>query len=524
MNDSDDNLLGRILRQAPFGLSVTAPDGTTVFAGAAGDRADPGLPVETRRFSAVVDHTAYRIDLALDESERDRREQELVQRAFFDGLTKLPNRLLMERSVAALIESETVLPFAIAFFDLDGFKNVNDYYGHDAGDELLAQVSRRLQSCLRPTDMVARLSGDEFAMLISPAGDPRTLRRDMEWLAERIKEPVLTGGHEIFASASIGVSMFPEHGKSFEELRANADRAMYRAKGTLKGSVQFFDVSIEHASQERARAEQRLRLAIRDRRVCCAYQPKVEMRTGEVVGVEVLMRWRDDNGLIQARGDFLALAVELGLMDDLTQLVLEETINSIDEINEAFGPQSTISINVAPRQASDLSFMRSMIGTIAESGFAGRFILELTEEAFLVKSDFQTRILPMVREVGARVSIDDFGIGYSSLSALADIEADEVKIDRAFITDVHKRPRSQAILRAIEALAHSLDMTIIVEGVETVEELTYLQAATRIKYAQGFYFSQPMLLREALDGPGSAFAKNVIATSRHPQLARLASR
>jgi len=183
-------------------------------------------------------------------------------------------------------------------------------------------------------------------------------------------------------------------------------------------------------------------------------------------------------------------------MDEVTHLVLAETVGAMDRINDAFGATSTVSLNVAARQADEPVFMRSLVDALEATGYASRFMLELTEEAFLAKSRFQTLVLPMVREVGARVSIDDFGVGYSSLAALADITADELKVDRSFISDIHKRPRSQSILKAIESLAQALGMSIIVEGVETADELVYLQAATRIRLAQGFYFSKPIFLDE----------------------------
>jgi EAL domain-containing protein (putative c-di-GMP-specific phosphodiesterase class I) len=260
--------------------------------------------------------------------------------------------------------------------------------------------------------------------------------------------------------------------------------------------VQFFNPSLDQAATERVKTEQRLRLAIRDRRLTCAYQPKVDFRSHQVVGAEVLLRWRDEEGLIQPPGEFVNLAVELGLMDEITHLVLGETIGAIDQINEAFGPDSTISINVAAKQADEPVFMRSLVDALDATGYASRFMLELTEEAFLTKSRFQTLVLPMIREIGARVSIDDFGVGYSSLAALADITADELKVDRSFISDIHKRPRNQSILKAIESLADALGMSIIVEGVETADELVYLQAASRIRLAQGYYFSRPMFLDE----------------------------
>jgi c-di-GMP phosphodiesterase Gmr len=178
----------------------------------------------------------------------------------------------------------------------------------------------------------------------------------------------------------------------------------------------------------------------------------------------------------------------------LTHLVLAEIVKSIDPINEAFGPDITISINVAAKQAGNPEFMRPFAEAIEATGFPRRFLIEVTEDAFVTKTHFQDEILPIFRKLGVGISIDDFGIGYSSLSALADITADEIKIDRSFITDIHKRPRSQGILRAIESLSEALGMTVIAEGVETFEELAYLQAATKIRYAQGFYFSRPIFL------------------------------
>jgi cyclic di-GMP phosphodiesterase Gmr len=180
----------------------------------------------------------------------------------------------------------------------------------------------------------------------------------------------------------------------------------------------------------------------------------------------------------------------------LTHLVLAEIVRSIDLINETFGQDTSISMNVAAKQAGNPDFMRTFAQALEATGYPERFMIEVTEDAFVAKTHFQTEILPMFRKLGVRISIDDFGIGYSSLSALADITADEIKIDRSFITDIHKRPRSQGILRAIESLSEALGMTVIAEGIESFEELTYLQAATKIRYAQGYYFSRPIFLEE----------------------------
>jgi EAL domain-containing protein (putative c-di-GMP-specific phosphodiesterase class I) len=251
----------------------------------------------------------------------------------------------------------------------------------------------------------------------------------------------------------------------------------------------------------RMELEQRLRLAIRDRRFCCAFQPKVDIRSHEVVGFETLVRWRDDEGEIHPPSAFIGLAIELGLIDTITQFVFAETLRSIDRLDAEFGPATTISVNVAAKQANDLNFMRSLVDVLKSSRFAPRIMLEVTEDAFVAKNRFQTQILPMLRDIGAKVSIDDFGTGYSSLGALADITADEIKVDRSFIAAIHERPRSQSVLRAIESLGHALGMRIVAEGVETFEELVYLQTATRIRQAQGFYFAKPFFLADAAGAP-----------------------
>jgi c-di-GMP phosphodiesterase Gmr len=265
--------------------------------------------------------------------------------------------------------------------------------------------------------------------------------------------------------------------------------------------------------------EQRLRLAVRDGRFCCAFQPKVDIRTQEIVGVEALIRLRDAEGVIQAPGEFIALAVELGLIEDLTYLALGEIQRSMVLIDEAFGPQVTISVNVAAKQVGDLNFMRGVCDELISTKSPERFIVEVTEDAYIAKSQFQTHVIPMLHEIGAKVSIDDFGTGYSSLGALADITADELKIDRTFVTNIHKRARSQSVLKAIEALSEPLGMTVIAEGVETFEEAAYLQAATRIRYAQGFYYSKPVLLEDLglMRGNGdsrAAMARRERAASR----------
>jgi len=437
------------------------------------------------------------VSSSADITEQKAFEDQLFRSAYYDELTGLPTRRVIEHRVNSLLQRESVQGhFALAFLDVDNFKHINDYYGHAIGDALLVEITKRLALDLRESDVLSRISGDEFLLLLNPIRSEAEVAEYIHFILQRLKAPFFIDGSEIFASTSIGVSLYPEHGKSYELLRQNADIAMYRVKNGSKGAAAFFDAGMEREALARMKIEQSLRLAILEKRFCCAFQTKVDIRTKDVKGIEALVRLRDDEGVIQAPGTFINLAVELGLIDELTHLVLAEIVKSIDLINETFGPDTTISINVAAKQAGNPEFMRPFAEALEATGFPGRFMIEVTEDAFVTKTLFQDEILPIFRKLGVGVSIDDFGIGYSSLSALADITADEIKIDRSFITDIHKRPRSQGILRAIESLSEALGMTVIAEGIETFEELAYLQAATKIRYAQGYYFSRPIFLEE----------------------------
>ncbi|WP_024509439.1 EAL domain-containing protein [Bradyrhizobium sp. ARR65] len=455
-----------------------------------------------------------------DISEQKAFEDQLFRSAYYDELTDLPTRRVIEHRANSLLNRGEQERFALAFLDIDNFKHINDYYGHAIGDALLVGLAKRLSRDLRETDMLARISGDEFLLLLSPIESAQEVADYMETTLKRLSAPFFIDGSEIFASTSIGVSLYPEHGISYEVLRQNADLAMYRVKNEGKGAAAFFDAGMEHEALARMKIEQSLRLAILEKRFCCAFQTKVDIRSQQIRGIEALVRLRDEGGVIQAPGDFVNLAVELGLIDELTHLVLAEIVKSIDRINDTFGPDATISINVAAKQAGNPEFMRSFAEALEATGFPSRFMIEVTEDAFVAKSHFQQAILPMFRKLGVGISIDDFGIGYSSLSALADITADEIKIDRSFITDIHKRPRSQGILRAIESLSAALGMTVIAEGIESFEELAYLQAATNIRYAQGYYFSRPIFLEELKPAIPLASETRVSLASRPLQESR----
>lgn len=466
------------------------------------------------RFTAGED--SYVMVTSVEVSRAGGEEEDLTRRAFYDELTGLPKTQLVDAAVNGMIE-DGAGKFALAFIDLDNFKFVNDCYGHAVGDRLLVKVSDRMTETIRDTDILARVGGDEFVIVLSPML-PGEAVEAVQRLSARIREPFSIDGFEIFASTSIGVSLFPADGADYETLRAKADMAMYGCKADGKGDVRVFDVAMSRAATRRMESEQRLRLAMRDGRIACAYQKKVDFRTDTTVGVEVLLRWRDENGVMHPPGDFIRLAIELGLLDELTMTILDRVVAELDLIDDAFGPSATISLNVAASQAANTGFMSRLAAAIRTADLSKRVILELTEEALLAAEAFKTSVLPMLRAEGIRISIDDFGAGYSSLATLAELSADELKIDRCFITDIHKKPRNQAIVKVIDSLALSLGMRVVVEGVESYEELAYLLSSTRIACGQGFYFARPVALQDARAGGSDQF--QVFSMQRNSRVGR----
>ncbi len=468
------------------------------------------VPDQDRERTWLISHKPIRVNdqtllvaSSVDVTHYKELESRLAERAHIDELTSLPNRALIEQHVETIIaQDEGNTRFALAFIDLDNFKHINDYYSHYVGDTLLVKISQRIANRLRPRDKLARISGDEFLLLLDPVDNEDEIRSLIDGIQRDIKRPFHIDMYEVFSSCSIGVSFYPDHGRDYETLRRNSDSAMYRAKQVAKGDAVYFDLAMARSMTARMEVEQRLRLALRDREFCCAFQPKVELHSHNVVGFEALMRWRDANGEINPPGEFIELAIELGLMNPITELVLQEVFDSMDFLDATFAPGMCVSVNIAAKQANDPVFMRSVIQTLKDSKRAERIMIELTEEAFVAQGTFQHQILPLLREIGVRVSIDDFGTGYSSLSALADITADELKIDRSFVSAIHERPRSQSVLRAIESLGRALGMTVVAEGVETFEELAYLQAATGIHQVQGFYFAKPFYIQDLRETGG----------------------
>jgi diguanylate cyclase (GGDEF)-like protein len=433
-----------------------------------------------------------------DLTDKLRKSQKaLAFRANHDQLTGLPNRLYVKEILDGMLaRKEADGKLALAFIDLDDFKRVNDYYGHEAGDILLREVAERITSQIRTTDILSRISGDEFVVILNSTFDRRGINTLINRIRRLLNTPFMIEGMEVKVSGSIGVALYPDHGQDYDTLRRNADAAMYQAKLTSKGSVAYFSRSLGQKMTERMALEQNLRIAVERREFHCALQPKVDICTSRIHGFEALLRWVDNAGIVHAPGTFLQLAGELGLLDDIATMLVDELVAKLPQLDAEFGREMTYSINMTAKQASNPNFMRSMARLIATSGRAQNFMIELTEESFLRAGVFQAQILPLLRSAGIRISIDDFGTGYSSLSTLADVTADELKIDRSLIMSIHERPRSQSILRAIESLGSTLGIDLVAEGVETRDEIDYLRARTGIHLAQGYYFYRPRFIDE----------------------------
>jgi diguanylate cyclase (GGDEF)-like protein len=493
------------IREAAGAVAFANARGRTCFHDAPAEAPDheeavfDGRTVLVERTNFSFAGRSYRVSAAVDIDAQRRLQDELFQRAYFDRLTGLPNHELCDRAIGELMRTTPAGEgFAVAILDIVKFSQINAFHGSAVGDELLTKIAERISGELLGDQMLARSGGDEFCLLL-PDG-ARDHLAFVERIVARVAEPYFIEGSEVFASALAGVSQWPRDDSTAEGLRQKALAALAEAKRTTGAGARKFQPDLDRAELGRARLEMGLRAAIRDRRIGCAFQPKMDFRAGVVDSLEVLMRWRDEEGEWRSPGEFLDLAHKVGLTNDITRLVFDETIASLDAIGAAFGPDLPLGFNISAKQAGDPRFMRGFADKLAASGQAHRFVIELTEEAFLPASQFQARVLPMLREIGARISIDDFGSGYSSLSTLADITADEVKVDRSLIVGIDHRPRSQSLLRAIESIGSALGTEVMVEGVETAEEFAYLRDFTQIRVAQGFFFSRPITLSDVAGG------------------------
>jgi len=474
---------------------VIRPDGSIRFI------RDRAFPVHD------ADGRVYRIaGVARDVTERRSYEDRIEYLATYDALTDLPNRNLWnDRIGQALARARRVKqPLALLFLDLDRFKFLNDSYGHAVGDALLKEVARRLRGVVREEDTVARLSGDEFIVTVldlAHAGDAAGVARK---IVDELRRPFQVDGRELFLTASVGISLYPDDGDDAGTLLRQADAAMYRAKEQGGNDFQFYTREMGVQARERTELERALRTALQRNEFELYYQPQIDLRSGAVRGAEALIRWHHTELGLISPGRFIPLAEQTGLITSIGEWVLETACRQAQRWHTAGRPELTIGVNVSARQFHQRRLAGLVRDVLARTGLDPRRLeLELTESTLMQDTDGVLETFRELKALGVSLAIDDFGTGYSSLSYLKRFPIDVVKIDQTFIRDLTTNTEDASITRAIIAMARSLDMRTIAEGVETRDQAALLSAYD-CDEIQGMFFSGPLpageferLLRES---------------------------
>jgi diguanylate cyclase (GGDEF)-like protein/PAS domain S-box-containing protein len=479
-------------------------------------RLDPGAAAEQRSGSPAIERhrtasgEAHDLELsvhevvfesrrallvaATDVTQRRKVQARLLQAAFYDPLTGLPNRALFKDRLEVAFARATgreAARFAVLFLDLDRFKLINDSLGHRAGDELLVQIARRLESCRRAGDTVARLGGDEFTLLVEGVTNEEEAIAVAERVHRALAPPFLLEGHEVFAGASIGIALGGPSTEHVDHLLRDADTAMYRAK--VRGSRHaVFDSSMHERAMAALRLESELRRALERGELRVHYQPIVELGTGRTIAVEALVRWEHrERGLVPP-SEFIPLAEETGLVVPLGRWVLDEAMHALAVLPE----QVQLSVNLSGRQLLHSDYAEDLSRVLEQSRIQpSRLRLELTESMLIGNGAAAVQALGQLRSTGVRLCIDDFGTGYSSLSYLHELPIDALKIDRSFIGAIGTDERKHKIVQSILLLGRGLGIEVVAEGVETAQQVELLRQLG-CEHAQGYFFSRPLPLEQ----------------------------
>ena len=442
------------------------------------------------------------LGLVRDISERKRTEEQIRRLAYCDSLTGIPNRQAFLETLERELHRSKIgnKKFAVLFMDLDAFKRINDTLGHNVGDHLLKIVSERLRETIRPSDLVsrgdqshnlARLGGDEFTILIPDLERVENALNVAHRVKDAMRRPFMIEGHEIFVTASIGISLFPEDGDDCDSLLKYADTAMYHAKNCGKNNAKLYSSSLTMQIMSHVKLEVGLRKALKNEELYLLYQPQIDVRTSEIVGVEALVRWRHPERGIISPTEFIPLAEETGLIVPIGEWVLRTACVQARQWQKATKRALRMAVNLSAKQFKDENLTQIVVSALNDTGLEPRLLeLELTEGTLMDDARATMATLEQLRAIGVFLSIDDFGTGYSSMNYLKRFDVRALKIDKSFICGLPQDSENAAITRAIIAMAHGLKMIVVAEGVETDEQLVMLEEYG-CDLVQGFYLGHP---------------------------------
>jgi diguanylate cyclase (GGDEF)-like protein len=465
--------------------------GVMLFLSAEKDTFTPEFVELLQRLADNVSFALENFDRADEKSKADARIEYL---ASHDGLTALPNREMFNGLLHHAIEAacRQQRRFAVLFIDLDRFKVINDSLGHDAGDILLVEVANRLRQTLRSSDVVARLGGDEFVVILEETAESHDVERIASNLLSVLSQPLQLSGHECHTTASIGIAMYPADGSDVQTLTKNADMAMYLAKEDGKNGFRFFTKEVKIQSIERLTLESALRRALERDQFTLHYQPKVDMATGQITGVEALLRWTHPDLGVLPPAQFIPLAEETGLIVPIGRWVLKEACAQNMAWQRCGLRPLSMAVNLSPRQFVDEHLLQDIDEALATSGMSAVLLqLEVTESMVMRNVSRAVKVLDAIQRRGIRLAIDDFGTGYSSMSLMKQFPIDTIKIDRSFVRDLPDDSEDRAIAQAIISMGKALGLTVVAEGVETAEQEIFLRDHA-CDEMQGFLFSKPL--------------------------------
>ncbi len=436
-------------------------------------------------------------------------QEELEKLAYYDALTNLPNRTMfqdrMEHEIQFANRNDRLM--AVFFIDLDRFKHVNDSMGHAAGDQLLQEVASRLTACVRKSDTVARLGGDEFTVILADVDKEENVAHVAMKIIDSISEAIPLQGSDVFIGASIGIGLFPMDGKDFDTLTKNADTAMYKAKEAGRGNYKFYKEEMNSWAAHHLTLEGNLRKAVEEEQFLVHYQPQVDLGDNSIIGVEALVRWQHPKYGIVGPTEFISLAEESGLIVPLGKWVLYEACRQANEWHRMGLPRVSVGVNLSARQFRQGDLLETVGNILDRTGLEPEWLnLELTESVVMQDTRVALETLRSLIDMGIKISIDDFGTGFSSLSYLKTFPFSMLKIDRSFILDIPDDADNEAITIAIISMAKSLNIQVMAEGVETQAQREFLNRHG-CRIGQGFLYGKPVsaektekILRDSAEG------------------------